>query len=140
MCRQRSSPARLESSSVTFGCLYQDCEGLWWFGHRRSISYRLTTSLINHRNYVSDAFDLFCRMRKSSTPPHSIRFWLVQLRGTHDPGHSPSPLLIPMPISRCCHASLSLFSLYFSVLSHAARITQVHPSCDPTVRIRSVDV
>jgi len=42
-----------------------------------------------------------------------------------------------MPISRCCHAPLSL---YFSVLSHAARITQVHPSFDPTLRSRSIDV
>jgi hypothetical protein len=35
--------------------------------------------------------------------------------------------------------TLSLF-LYLSVLSHAARITQVHPSFDPMLRIRSVDV
>jgi len=55
---------------------------------------------------------LFYRMRKSSTPPHSIHVWLAQLRGAHDPGHSPSPLLMPMPISRCCHASLSLLSLF----------------------------
>jgi hypothetical protein len=32
------------------------------------------------------------------------------------------------------------FSLYLSFLSHAARITQVHPSFDPMLRIRSVDV
>jgi len=37
--------------------------------------------------------------------------------GTHDPGHSPSPLLMPMPISRCCHAPLSLSLFLVLVLT-----------------------
>jgi len=45
----------------------------------------ITTPLITHRDHVSHAFDLFCRMRKSSTPPHSIHVWLVQLRGDTRP-------------------------------------------------------
>lgn len=139
MYRQRSSPPRLESSSVTFGCLYQDCEGLWRVGHRRSISYRPTTSLITHRDHVSHAPGLFYRMRKSSTPPHSIHVWLVQFRGaTHLRAFSFSLADADADLAML---SCTTFSLFISrSRSHAARITQVHPSCDPTLRSRSAVV
>jgi hypothetical protein len=88
---------------------------------------------------MHSTFSVECE--KSSTPPHSIHVWLVQLRGTHDPGHSPSHLTdadADLPMLSCITLS---FFLYFSFSSsHPARITQVHPSCDPTVRSRSVDV
>lgn len=99
-----------------------------------------TTSLIAHRNHVPHAFDLFCRMRKNQHHRHpQYSFLACSAPGhTHPRAFSFAPLLMLMlmPISRCCHASLSL---YFSC-SLSARLTGVHLSCDPTVRIRSIDV
>jgi len=91
-----------------------------------------TTATMYH---MHSTFSVGCKIQHTVT--HSIRFGLFSAGDTRPPGILLRSLLMPMPISRCCHASLSL---YFSFLSHAARITQVHLVTDPTLRIQSVDV
>jgi len=94
----------------------------------------ITTPLINQRDHVPHVFGLFYRMRQQPVSSQSI-VWSTPGE-THPWGFSCSPLLMPMPISRCCHASRSL--VLFP--SHAARLTGVHLVADPMLRSRSVDV
>jgi len=141
MCRQRPSPACLHSSSVTFDCLYQDYEG--FVVSRVSAIDRLPT---HHTTYYPPWPCIRCiRPFLSSAKIQHTATHTVFAFGLFSAGGHTTPGILLLPCWWRCRSRDAVMQHFLSlppslVLSHAARFTQVHLSCDPMLRGRSVDV